>query len=227
MPVPFPEPNQRLLQRLEELPIVSEGERRSNVVIGWAIAASWVAASVAALVAGKGLPLEQQPALVHYALGRHPFSEGPLLVHLLTYSFIHAVGLHLVFSLLAWWTVLNLAIDRVSPAVLVRLYSLGSIATGLIYLLVSARVGNQSPLIGAGGSIMAFMGALAVLHPSLRVYFLFVKEITLPWVAVWLFLWQVPLLRSAPSLALGMMSGLVAGVLYGAGERLAAKWADR
>lgn len=199
-------------------------DRRLNVMIGWTIALSWVVASVIAAVAGRGLAPMEQPAIKYYALGFHPLSQGPFIVHLFAYSFIHGIGTHLLFNLLGLWVVVSLAQGHVTPAGLVRLYSLGSLATGLIYLLVSWRLNNPNPLIGAGGPLMALLGAMAVLNPSQKVTFFFVKEMSLPWFVAWLSAFQLLGLASNPNLSLGMIAGLIAGTLYGVVERLCVAW---
>jgi membrane associated rhomboid family serine protease len=198
----------------------STSTRRLTAVIGWTIALSWIVASLLAMLSGRGLPAEQQPALKYYALGLHPFSEGPIIIHLFAYSFIHGIGSHLIFNLLMLWLVISLARDLVTPAALVRLYSLGSLATGVIYLLVSSQINNAMPLIGAGGSLMAMIGAIAVLNPSQKVVFFFVKEMALPWAVAWVFVLQLLGFKDSPSLSIGMIAGLIAGLLYGAVERL-------
>ena len=189
-------------------------DRNANVMIGWTIAISWVVASLIAAVTGRGLAPEEQPAVKYYALGLHAFSRGPFVVHLFAYSFIHGIGAHLLFNLLALWIVVRLAQGHVTPAGLVRLYSLGSLATGLIYVLVSWRLNNHMPLIGAGGPLMAVIGAMAVLNPS--------KEMALYAGVNGVF--QLLGLASSPNLALGMIAGLIAGLLYGCVERLVMAW---
>lgn len=201
-------------------PISSPHDGKLITLVGWAIGASWVAASVAAAVSGRGLPPEQQPALRYYALGFHAYAQGPVLVHLFAYSFIHGIGAHLIFNLLALWFAVEMARRCLTPNALIRLYTLGVVSSGLVYLLVSQYVHNTLPLIGAGGAIMAVFGALAVINPGQRVRFFFVKEMRLPWAVVWLCVIQLLSIKSAPGLSLGMIAGLFAGIVHGVVERL-------
>lgn len=190
---------------------------RNIALIGWVLAASWTFASVAAAVTGKGLPAEQQPALKFYALGLHSYSQGPLFVHLLGYSFVHDLGLHLIFNLLGLWAMIDLACQFLTPGAVIRLYSLGNISCGLVYLLISRYLRETDPLIGAGGVLFSFLGAIAILAPKpLR---------SRLWIYValncGLQFWD---LRSHLGLSLGMISGLILGLVHGTIETIWKEW---
>ena len=186
-------------------------------VIASTIAAGWVVASVFALVVGFPTVMK------FYALGLHPESEGPFLVHLFAYSFFHNVVI-LVMSLVSLVGAVRCAKGYLTPPAFVRLYSLGTVVTGLVFLLVSAKAGLRQPLIGAGGPILALFGAMAVLNPSQRVALFFFVPMRLPWAVVCVGVLQLLAVASEPNFAVGMIAGLIAGVMYGAVERMFRTW---
>jgi len=181
----------------------SRDSRRMIAIIAFVIGLSWLAAAIAASNSIEAV-------LKNYALGWHPYAEGPWWIHLLAYSFIHQLPWYLLWNVVALWVLVRIARGCVNPVGFIRLYSLGAISSGLIYLLVSWQLHNTSPLIGGGGALMCMLGALAVMKPSRGVW---------GWV-LFVLVMQASNYESGPTLALSMTSGLVAGFIYGAIARI-------
>ena len=199
--------------------LFAQRSQKQIKTIGWMIGIGWVGASVAASVTGNGLPAEQQPALVYYALGHHHYSQGFLPVQLLTYSFIHTLNLHLVLNLITLHATVNISRLCLTPAAFIRLYSLGSILGGLVFLLMSASAAQPQALIGAGTALMAMIGAVAVLQPQVKILF-FVIPMRLLWVPLIQLAILLYSVKSNPALSMGLIAGLIAGVIYGLAERM-------
>ncbi len=94
---------------------------------------------------------------------------GLLPIQLVTYSFLHNDALRLVFDLLWLIGLVNICKDSVTPAGFVRLYSLGAIGGGLVYLLLVYLFGDQPALTGGTVPLVTMLGALAVLQPRREV----------------------------------------------------------
>jgi membrane associated rhomboid family serine protease len=133
------------------------GAKRLIVIFGIFLTACW---SVTTLVG------QWQAELRCYALGFHECAGAPVVLRLLVYSLLHKLVTHWLLDLVVLWGILVTALRHFSPAAFARLYSLGSITCGAVFLLAASQWHNTTPLFGGGGGLMALIGAFLVRWPE-------------------------------------------------------------
>ena len=99
---------------------------------------------------------------------------GPLSI--VTYAFVHAGFLHLLFNLWMLWVFGNPVNRRVGNSYYLTIYLGAAVVVGLI-----ARVFASGPLLGSSGAVFAVMGVAFMLLPSVRVdvHYLAIFPVTL------------------------------------------------
>ena len=109
---------------------------------------------------------------------------------LVTYMFLHAGALHLLFNMLWLYWFGQLFLSFFSARHLRGLYILGGLSGGLLYMLAynvfpyfSPYV-NASWLLGASAAVLAIVVATAVREPEYRVNFMFIGAVRLKYVAL-------------------------------------------
>ena len=111
---------------------------------------------------------------------------------LLTYMFLHADALHLLFNMLWLYWFGQLFLSIFSARHLRGLYILGGLCGGLLYMLAFNVFPyfqiyiNGSWLLGASASVLAIVVATAVREPEYRVNFMFVGAVRLKYVALFM-----------------------------------------
>ena len=113
---------------------------------------------------------------------------------LVTYMFLHAGALHLLFNMLWLYWFGQLFLSLYSARHFRGLYILGGLCGGLLYMLaynVFPYFSNYlygSFLLGASASVLAIVVATAVRSPEYRVNFMFVGAVRLKYVALFVVL---------------------------------------
>ncbi len=83
----------------------------------------------------------------------------------LTYSFYHVSFLHLIFNMLILYSIGRIFMQYLDATVFVKLYILGSISGGILFLLLYNNLqdilAGHSLLLGASASIMAIVIGIA------------------------------------------------------------------
>ncbi len=108
---------------------------------------------------------------------------------LITYMFMHADLIHLLFNMLWLYFFGRLFLIFFSARHLRGLYFLGGICGGLLYILAYnvfpyfTDFVNSSYLLGASASVLAISIAVAVKAPEYKINFLFVGAVRLKYVA--------------------------------------------
>jgi len=111
---------------------------------------------------------------------------------LLTYMFLHADALHLLFNMLWLYWFGRLFLAFFSARHFRGLYILGGICGGLLFMLALNLFPYFTPyiyssmLLGASASVLAIVVATAVREPEYRVNFLFVGSVRLKYVALFM-----------------------------------------
>lgn len=119
-------------------------------------------------------------------------SDNPLAVlykpwTLITYSFVHLDLGHIFFNCLGLYFLGQFFISELGGKKLIGLYLLGAVGAGLFFLLVDSLFyyyNASIPVIGASGSIIAFLIALATLRPHQTVRLFFILPVKLMWLAI-------------------------------------------
>lgn len=89
----------------------------------------------------------------------------------ITYQYIHGGGGHVFFNMLALYFFVPTLEQRWGWQRALVFYTLGGIAAGVCYFLMVAITGFWgSFLIGASGSTLAMLGAVAYLYPDVRIF---------------------------------------------------------
>ncbi|MBQ8443049.1 MAG: rhomboid family intramembrane serine protease, partial [Bacteroides sp.] len=113
---------------------------------------------------------------------------------LVTYMFLHAGVLHLLFNMLWLYWFGQLFLSLYSARHFRGLYILGGLCGGLLYMLaynVFPYFSNYlygSFLLGASASVLAVVVATAVRSPEYRVNFMFIGAVRLKYVALFVVL---------------------------------------
>ncbi len=87
----------------------------------------------------------------------------------ITYQYLHGSGTHLFFNCLACYFFLPRLEAHWGWRRALGFYTLGGIFAGALYGLMTAVFARLSFLIGASGSILACLGACALLFPSMQI----------------------------------------------------------
>lgn len=109
---------------------------------------------------------------------------------LVTYMFLHAGVLHLLFNMLWLYWFGQLFLSLFSARHFRGLYILGGLCGGLLYMLAYNVFPYFSPylhgsfLLGASASVLAIVVATAVRTPEYRVNFMFIGAVRLKYVAL-------------------------------------------
>ena len=111
---------------------------------------------------------------------------------LLSYMFLHADPLHLLFNMLWLYWFGQLFLSFFSARHFRGLYLLGGICGGLFYMLALNVFPYFTPyiyistLLGASASVLAIVVATAVREPEYRVNFMFIGAVRLKYVALFM-----------------------------------------
>ena len=111
---------------------------------------------------------------------------------LLTYMFLHANALHLLFNMLWIYWFGQLFLSFFSARHFRGLYILGGLCGGLLYMLALNVFPYFTPyiyssvLLGASASVLAIVVATAVREPEYRVNFMFIGSVRLKYVALFM-----------------------------------------
>lgn len=103
---------------------------------------------------------------------------------LITYSFLHADFIHLLFNLLMLYFIGMLFETFFNKFQLLAVYLFGGIFAGIIYLVASSFFENNSIVVGASGAIMALLFAVTTYRPTMNVRLLLVGNIPIWYLAV-------------------------------------------
>ncbi len=115
------------------------------------------------------------------AVSKQAISEFGLLTYMrglawkqpwrfITYQYLHVSAWHLAINMLMIYFFLPTLERRWGPLKAFTFYTLGGIAGGLVFGLFSLFF-NHGLLLGASGSVMAAMGAVALLYPEMQFLF--------------------------------------------------------
>lgn len=118
-------------------------------------------------------------------------SELTMLVHrpwtLLTYMIAHYDVWHVLFNTLWLYWLGRLFMEYFNPKQLVALYILGGLGGAAMFVLgyavLPVLAGRSAFLIGASGSVLALVTAMAMYAPDYRVGLLLIGQVPLKWLA--------------------------------------------
>ncbi len=101
-----------------------------------------------------------------------------------TYSFLHADIMHLLFNMLMLYFFSQLFFTFFNSKQLLKAYFLGGIAAGFFYFLVANIFGLQSFVVGASGAVMAVFFTVVGYNPRMRVQLIIFGNIAIYYIAI-------------------------------------------
>lgn len=139
----------------------------------------------------------------------------------LTYMFLHTDFFHLFFNMICLYGFGKLFLNYFSQKQLVGLYLLGGLGAGICFIAAYnifpyfENAVNKSFLLGASGSIMAIILAIALYIPNFEIQLLFIGKIKLKWIAMTMIL--ISVFNTTSSNAGGEFAhigGALIGIIY-------------
>lgn len=91
----------------------------------------------------------------------------------ITYQYLHGGVFHIFFNCLGIYFFVPRLERQWGPGKTFIFYTLGGIFAGIVFAMMSAMMPIQVPLIGASGSVLAALGACALLFPEMQIVLLF------------------------------------------------------
>jgi membrane associated rhomboid family serine protease len=127
-------------------------------------------------------------AFVTDALALNPaqWRDGfPLLPvwQLVSYSFLHGGPGHLLFNMLLLYFLGTMLEQEVGGRRLLVFYTISVAVAGACQMALGFALGQDAPIVGASGGVLAILVAMATLHPQTRMIFV-VVPVTLRTVAL-------------------------------------------
>ena len=139
----------------------------------------------------------------------------------LTYMFLHTDLFHLFFNMICLYGFGKLFLNYFSQKQLVGLYLLGGLGAGICFIAAYnifpyfENAVNKSFLLGASGSIMVIILAIALYIPNFEIQLLFIGKIKLKWIAMAMIL--ISVFNTTSSNAGGEFAhigGALIGIIY-------------
>jgi membrane associated rhomboid family serine protease len=156
--------------------MINRTNRRSGINPIWVLIGVTVVIFIAELINQNSI--FQRFGLVPAEVGQQPWT-------IFTYIFVHAGWSHIIFNMITLYFFGTFAMALIGETAFLTTYFIGGIAGGLVYIALSALMGNSySLVVGASGAIYALGGLLMVLRPNTRVI-TFPIPIPMPlWIAI-------------------------------------------
>lgn len=101
----------------------------------------------------------------------------------MTYSFLHANLLHLLFNMFMLYLFSQLFYTYFNEKQLLRTFFLGGLLSGIFYFGVSNIFGLQQFVVGASGAIMAVFFTVVGYNPQMRVHVIIFGNIAIYYIA--------------------------------------------
>lgn len=101
-----------------------------------------------------------------------------------TYSFLHADIMHLLFNMLMLYFFSQLFFTFFNSKQFLKTYFLGGVAAALFYFLVANIFGLQSYVVGASGAVMAVFFTVVGYNPKMRVQLIIFGNVAIYYIAI-------------------------------------------
>lgn len=134
---------------------------------------------------------------------------------LLTYAFVHAGVIHLIFNLIVLFFVGQLFNTYFTSKQFLTVYLLGAVFGGLFFIIGTQFLNTSSVLVGASAAVMAPLIGLAVFSPRMNVRLALIGNVQLWHIALFIIVLDViQLSTSNVGGHLAHLGGAISGVLY-------------
>lgn len=134
---------------------------------------------------------------------------------LISYSFLHADFIHLLFNMLMLYFIGQLFQTFFNKFQLLAVYFFGGIYAGIIFLIGSLLFENNMEVVGASGAIMALLFAITAYRPNMNVRLMLIGNVKIWYIAaffVFLDLIQIPLNNAGGHIT--HLGGALFGFIY-------------
>ncbi len=101
-----------------------------------------------------------------------------------SYSFLHADIMHLLFNMLMLYFFSQLFFTFFNSKQFLKAYFLGGIAAGIFYFLTANVFGMQSYVVGASGAVMAVFFTVVGYNPKMRVQLIIFGNVAIYYIAL-------------------------------------------
>jgi membrane associated rhomboid family serine protease len=153
---------------------------------------------------------------------------------LITHMFTHIQPGHLIFNLIALYSMGRLFTTMVLPRRIWTVYILGGICGYLLFLISYSgssilSAGRDHAILGASASVMAIITATAIIQPRRIVYLFNAIRLELSWLAIILAVLDLASIRNGINSGghIGHLGGALLGLLFGLSERAGLRtWKD-
>ena len=137
---------------------------------------------------------------------------------LFTYMFLHKDAMHILFNMLWLYWMGTIFIEFLGSRRLVVVYIIGGLCGGLLFLLLGNFLWTEGQLVllmGASGSVMAVVVAVAALVPDYTIHLMFFGPVRLKYLALFSFVTTTLLdLNVNTGGKIAHMGGALFGLLY-------------
>jgi len=115
------------------------------------------------------------------------------LWQLLSYGFLHGSPMHLLGNMLFLYFLGTMLEAEIGPRRFLGFYALAIVLAGACQLALGLALGQEGPIVGASGGVLAIVCGLAAMRPNLRLIFIIVPLTlkTVAWIYVGLDLFNV------------------------------------
>ena len=169
-----------------------------------------------------GIPLEY---IFNYYLGLMPLGHGFYPWQLITYQFMHADFLHILYNMFFGLWMFGMEVEHAwGSKRFLTYYLLCGVVAGLTQLLLAPmlepmsvidRTGAGIPTIGASGAVYGVLVAFAMLFPDRYIYLYFLVPLKAKYFIFGLIVFGVLSVGSQTAIAnLAHLGGAVAGYIY-------------
>ena len=150
-------------------------------------------------------------------------SSVPVLLHhpwtLLTYAFVHAGFLHIIFNMLNLYYFGQLIREYLGDRRLVSLYILGALVGGIFFLLafnfLPVFQGTSTSVVGASAAVTAVIVAAATLLPDYTFMLFLIGPTKIKWIAAVVLLLSVAAINGGnPGGGIAHLGGALLGYVF-------------
>lgn len=157
--------------------------------------------------------------LIHDVLAENPALSLRrfFLWQFLTYMFVHADGMHILFNMVTLWFFAPDLEDRWGSSRFWRFYLTTGIGAGIFHSLVALVTGREmEPIIGASGALFGVLFAFACYYPYRRVYIYGLIPVLMMWLVPGVILIELFALRGTTDNIshITHLSGVLVAFLY-------------
>jgi len=134
---------------------------------------------------------------------------------LITYSFLHADFIHLLFNMLMLYFIGQLFQTFFNQMQLLAVYLFGGVFAGIIYLIGGFILKNDMFVVGASGAIMALLFAVTTFRPNMNVRLALVGNVKLWYIAAFFVFFdiiQIPISNAGGHIT--HLGGALFGFIY-------------